>query len=490
MHKRSLPHDPICNLDEAIRVFPFALIVLAKLMSFTYPRLMHNLQRGTQVAFISLLWGITFLDKRNNPTGIAEKLGAISHDRLQRLRNNSFLTATVVMLELLQQALELMTTTPRCQTMLILDDVLIPKPYARFIQGAYWDHDHALKIPCFGIRVVVLLWSNGTFAVPVAFLVWHKRLDPMPSFAPRRYRSKNELARILVYWVYRKGLRFCVLTFDAWYAKEENLLVFNRLGIVWVTALAPNRWLRLPLETPRKNPRGKPTTHEKLKCDQLAAQYPKREHYSNYPALDLRAKPFGVDLTTKVRNLKLVIVKDYLKSRSFAEEAAIAKALSKRKAKAKRRDPNKYLLTNSLDATVAWVILCYKQRYQIEWAFREAKQHLALGACSARKFHAVTQHISLSFLGFVSLQQFHASLPCEVKEDLTLGECRRQLQRLYQVRIGKAVSLVNLSQQCESVDIALDHVIPNTKYSAKSDKPLDDVEVYKALSYLDLSTAA
>ena len=490
MHKRLLPHDPICNLDEAIRVFPFALIVLAKLMSFAYPRLIHNLQRGAQVAFVSLLWGITFLDKGSNPVGIAGKLGGISHDRLQRLRNDSFLTATVVMLELLQQALELMTTTPHCQTMLILDDVLIPKPFAKLIQGAYWDHDHALKIPCFGIRVVVLLWSNGTFAIPVAFLVWHKHLDPMPSFAPRRYRSKNELARILVYWVHRKGLRFCVLTFDAWYAKEENLLLFNGLGIVWVTALAPNRWLRLPLETPRKNPRGKPTTHEKLKCDQLAAQYPKREHYSNYPALDLRAKSFGVDLTTKVRNLKLVMVKDYLRSRSFAEEAAIAKAVSKSKGKPKKRDPNKYLLTNSLDATVAWVILCYKRRYQIEWAFREAKQHLALGACSARTFYAVTQYISLSFLGLVNLQQLHASLPCEVKEDLTLGECRRQLQQLYQIRIGKAVSLVNLSQQCESVDIVLDHVLPNTEYSAKSDKPLDDVEVHKALSYLDLSIAA
>lgn len=490
MHKRTLHYGSTCNLDEAIRVFPFALIVLAKLISFAYPRLMHNLQHGAQVAFISLLWGITFLDKGNNPTGIAGKLGGIAHDRLQRLRNDSFLTATVVMLELLQQALELMAATPHCHTMLILDDVLIPKPYAKFIQGAYWDHDHALNIPCFGIRVVVLLWSNGTFAVPVAFLVWHKRLDPMPSFAPRRYRSKNELARILVYWVYRKGLRFCVLTFDAWYAKQENLLLFNRLGIVWVTALAPNRWLRLPLETPRRNPRGKPTTHEKLKCDQLAAQYPRREHYSNYPALDLRAKPFSVGLTTKVCNLKLVIVKDYLRSRSFAEEAAIAKAVSKRKAKPKKRDPNKYLLTNSLDATVAWVIHCYKQRYQIEWAFREAKQHLALGACSARTFHAVTQHISFSFLGLVNLQQFHANLPCEVREDLTLGECRRQLQQLYQVRIGKSVSLVNLSQQCESVDIVLDPVLPNAEYSARYDKPLDDVELHKALSYLDLSIAA
>jgi hypothetical protein len=468
-------------MDEAIQVFPFALLTLAKLMRFTYPHLMHRLKYGAQVAFISLLWGITFQDKHSNPTGIARKLGKISHDRLQRLRKNSFLTATVIMLELLQQAMELMTTTPHSQTMLILDDILIPKPFARFIQGAYWDHDHALDIPCFGIRVVVLLWSNGSLAIPVAFMIWHKRQDPMPSFAPRRYRSKNELARILVYWVYRKGLRFHVLTFDAWYAKEENLILFNRLGIVWVTALAPNRRIRLPLATPRKNPRGKPTTHDKLRCNDLAARYPTREYYSNYPALGLRAKAFFTDLTTKVPNLKLVIVKDYVERLILENEA---------NPKRKKKDPNKYLLTNHLDATVAWVICCYIRRYEIEWVFREAKQHLALGACSATKFNAVTQHISLSFLGFASLQQLHANLPCEVKNGLTLGGCRRLLQQLYRVRKGESVHLVNLSQQCEPVDIVLDHMLPYAEHPVKSDKTLADMELHKTLSCLDLSLAA
>jgi hypothetical protein len=468
-------------MEEAIQVFPFALLTLAKLMGFTYPRLVHKLKYGAQVAFISLLWGITFQDKHSNPTGIAEKLGKISHDRLQRLRKNFFLTATVIMLELLQQSMELMTTTPHSQTMLILDDIFIPKPFARFIQCAYWDHDHALDIPCFGIRVVVLLWSNGSFAIPVAFLVWHKRQDPMPSFAPRRYRSKNQLARILVYWVYRKGLRFYVLTFDSWYAKEENLILLNRLGIVWVTALAPNRRIRLPLATPRKNPRGKPTTHDKLRCNDLAARYPTRDYYSNYPALGLRARAFFADLTTKVPNLKLVIVKDYVERLILEHET---------NPKRKKKDPNRYLLTNRLDATVAWVILCYMKRYEIEWVFREAKQHLALGACSATKFNAVTQHISLSFLGFASLQQLYANLPCEVKNSLTLGGCRRLLQQLYRVRTGESVHLVNLSQQCEPVDIVLDHMLSHTEHPVKSDKALADMELHKTLSCLDLSLAA
>jgi len=303
----------------------------------------------------------------------------------------------------------------------------------------------------------------------------------MPSFAPKRYRSKNELARILVYWVYGKGLRFHVLTFDSWYAKDENLILFNRLGIVWVTALASNRWIRLPLATPRKNPRGKPTTHDRLRCNDLAARYPTRDHYSNYPALGLRARAFFADLTTKVPKLKLVIVKDYVERLILADEA---------NPKRKKKDPNRYLLTNHLDATVAWVICCYKSRYEIEWAFREAKQHLALGACSATKFNAVTQHISLSFLGFASLQQLHANLPCEVKNGLTLGGCRGLLQQLYRIRTGESVYMVNLSQQCEPVDVVLDHMLPYAEHPLKSDKTLADMELHKALSCLDLSLAA
>ena len=498
MPKRSLPNNPVCNIDEAINVFPFALITLAKLISFAYPHLMQNLKYSAKVAFVSLLWGIMFLDKHRNPTGIAQELGKISHDRLQNLRNDSFLSATAIMMELCQLALQLMLTVPYNSTMLILDDVLIPKPYAKLIQGAYWDHDHALNIPCFGIRVVVLLYSNGILTIPVAFLVWHKKQNPMPSFAPRRHRSKNELARILVYWVYRKGLRFCVLTFDAWYSKEENLLLFNRLGIVWVTALAPNRWIRLPLATPRKNPRGKPTTYEEFTCNQLAAQYPKREHYSYYPALDLRAKAFSIELTPKLRSLKMVIVKDYVESLLFIQETASTKSKKKSK-KPKIKDPNRYLLTNRLDAVVAWVIHCYMRRYQIEWAFREAKQHLALGACSAREFSAVTQHIALSFLGFVCLQQLHSdSLPQQVKEGLTLGEFRRQLQHLYKIRIGETVHLVNLSGQCESPDDILTDIISyysynvtsDTELPAKSDKPLTHTSDANGLPLLVISIAA
>ena len=260
------------------------------------------------------------------------------------------------------------------------------------------------------------------------------------------------------------------------------MLLFNRLGIVWVTALAPNRHIRLPLATPRKTPRGKPTTHEKLKCEELSARYPRRDQYSNYPALNFRVKTFSVDLTTSVSDLKLVLVRDYIKSRSFEQEASLTK-------KHKKRHPHKYLLTNSRTASISWVIRCYKSRWQIEWVFRESKQHLALGSCSAVSFDAVMQHISFSFFGFVGLQQLRNDTSCKVKNNHTLGEYRRELQHLYRIRMGTLVYLVNLSEQSESVDdILTDKILNNelsrTDLKAKSDKPFVLIKDDKALSYL------
>jgi len=39
---------------------------------------------------------------------------------------------------------------PSC---LVLDDVLIPKPFSRWIAGAYWDWDHADRRTVFGHRL-------------------------------------------------------------------------------------------------------------------------------------------------------------------------------------------------------------------------------------------------------------------------------------------------------------------------------------------------
>lgn len=71
----------------------------------------------------------------------------------------------------------------------------------------------------------------------MAFALWHKK------GAKKRYRTKNEIARVLLGRVIRKGIRPEYITFDSWYASRENMILIKRLGLQFVTRLKKNQKL-------------------------------------------------------------------------------------------------------------------------------------------------------------------------------------------------------------------------------------------------------
>jgi CubicO group peptidase (beta-lactamase class C family) len=161
---------------------------------------------------------------------------------------------------------------------LIIDDVLLPKPFARAMALCYWDYDHNTRRNCFGQRLVLVVWSNGKLLIPLLFAFWQK--DPMrtpkkkkkargkakdPGAVPRRrtrrkrrphpkrrlrlpngvhYRTKNELAQALVWRLVRRGLPVEYVLFDNWYAAHGNFRLFERLHLKWVPRAKGNYRVR------------------------------------------------------------------------------------------------------------------------------------------------------------------------------------------------------------------------------------------------------
>jgi hypothetical protein len=202
----STPYET-CNIDELIRIAPFAMVYVyqASLGLFvTTLQWTSWCSSKTIVAVAVYLTGLTVLEQKQTQSRIARLIGHVSHDALNRLATQ--LTAHYDQL-VIGILLILDSLTPGY---LILDDVLIPKPFARYVAGAYPGYDHAQKRHVVGQRLVVLIWTNGVLCIPVAFVVWHHRLFV------RRYRTKNELARIVVYWAVRHHLPCTYLTFDNW----------------------------------------------------------------------------------------------------------------------------------------------------------------------------------------------------------------------------------------------------------------------------------
>ncbi|MCP4290025.1 MAG: transposase [Gammaproteobacteria bacterium] len=298
--------SPVASVEALIEVYPAAMLTLYQVITKGFPGIVMLFSRPVYYSVIVMVTGLCVLAKKPTSRAIADTLGVVSHDALTRLLTHSCWSASLLLGALINHAL-LLSTGAVVPSILILDDVLVPKPFARWIAGAYWDWDHAQHRRTFGHRIVVVVWTNGVVVIPVAFALWHKRhsayflgdqasfteteyqqfLRQFPPMRPllnalllretdqvvlplvalipwqkrliskkawavlashaattgRRYRTKNELARCLSYHLVRKRLCCDYITFDCWYASKEHVNMLTRLGLVYVTAVPCSRKL-------------------------------------------------------------------------------------------------------------------------------------------------------------------------------------------------------------------------------------------------------
>jgi putative transposase len=155
---------------------------------------------------------------------LAEALETVSHDRLTRLLQSDWSG---------QRLLEL-----ACRTLfvwdrgsLIIDDTVIPKPFATAIEGLAWVFSRLERKPVYGLSLVLLVWTKGTLRIPLGMRLWHKG-------GP----SKYELALDLLSYA-RNRLRGHpeYVLFDAWYPSKALLKRIRNYGWYFVCRLKKNR---------------------------------------------------------------------------------------------------------------------------------------------------------------------------------------------------------------------------------------------------------
>jgi len=337
--------------------------------------LLSFVAESLQSSLVAYVAGLCVLDEHATACAMADKLG-ISHDRLTRLTAWTRVSASVVARLFVGFAQSL-----GHPGWLIIDDVLLPHRRGKKMEGVYWDYDHAQEKKMLGMRVVVVLWTDGFFRIPLAFAVWHKK-----DAYWKRYRSKNAIARILLRWVIRKGIHPQYVAFDAWYASKQNLKLCIRLNLIFVTRIKKN--CRLSYQ-------GK-----KLQAKTIGYRLLKARRGYTFRGLALQGRSAKIDWGTLV-GLTFVAVKEALDE----EKPSL-----------------KYLLSNG-SPTARQVIERYKSRWIVEVFFRDTKQHLGLAAYQGRSLEGAIRHLSLVFLAAVVLDSFRS-------EEMTLGDVKRTAQRL------------------------------------------------------------
>lgn len=350
-------------------------------------------------------------------TAIAENVGVVTHDQLNWMLNNLSIKLSWAAVRGVK-----LVETLGLEGALIIDDVLLPKPFSKAIAYCGWDWDHSSKRNVYGQRLVFIVWRSDYLIIPLLFAIWQKDPHKTPraknkgrgrkrkrgrkiidhsarALKRRRtyqlkrqqqqkaklrrkrltngvhVRSKNELARIMVWKLVRAGIKSKYVLFDNWYGSKHNVLLFERLKLYWVTRSKENSKVNCTKEI--ENQQLKPT---ELNVKQLGETIPKA-HYHYYAKLGARLRSFVVIMSC--RPVLLTVIKD-----DRSQEAGTTK----------------YLLTNALWLTNQQVVAWYRKRWAIEVFFRDAKQHLGLTKCQARTPQAIINHIFLVCLAYMILQ--------------------------------------------------------------------------------------
>jgi len=420
---------PSLSYNEHAMIYSAALVILGRFILYSVPALSVALGESMYRPLIVYCTGLCLLRKHLTCRGIAHRVGGASHDSLTRLLNQGPSFVSLLMMHCVQTALQV-SSGWMGPCWLILDDVLIPKPQARKMVAAYFDYDHVEDRTIRCLRVVVLCWTTGWIKIPVAFALWHKKDCPYLQTTGHKFRTKNQLARLLVWKVLRRQLRFDFLAFDSWYASAENLVAFHRWGIVFVGALKANRTLRqtaFPLaEAPRtkKSPRKHPLWKEKS-ATQWAAQYPHSRDYHHYTQIPCRARRWPVFVKEVPFLLTLVCIKNYAKTKPFKKMVTPAEK--------KAKDPNKYLVTNQSTLTTVQIIQRYQKRWAVEVLFRDGKQHLGLCAYQGQHVEAHQRHIACVFFAYTMMELLKAQVQptSTAAHTLSIGDVKTWLERQY-----------------------------------------------------------
>lgn len=357
-------------IETHAAIYALALIVIFKLVKTLFSEIPKMLSEGIYLSFIIFLTGLCIRDKKQSANGIAQFFGLKSHDALTKMLSYKCWSASLLMLQLLHEAIKF-SLCSSSQSWLILDDVILPKRRSEKTEGVYWDWDYVNRKNILCIRLVVLLWTNGLIRIPVAFACYYKKNSDYLQKHQQKFRTKNQIARSLVYQVVRKGLRFDYLLFDNWYASEDNFIFFSRLKVFFVAGIKNNRNIYLPYFPFENRPKRRTKTllWHKRTCAAWASQKPYVRDYPYYKSVDARARQTLVCLKGGGTFMKLVCIKNYATNKVFK------KLLTPAEKKAK--DSNKYLITNDPALTIPQVIMWYRRRWDIDVLFRDCKQHLA-----------------------------------------------------------------------------------------------------------------
>jgi hypothetical protein len=114
---------------------------------------------------------------------------------------------------------------------LIIDDSVLDKPYARKMELVHhvWSGKHKRVVK--GIDLITLLWSDGDRHLPCDYRLYDKSDG----------KTKNDHFQDMITTAHERGFQPRLVLFDSWYASLDNLKIVRKYDWKWLTQIKGNR---------------------------------------------------------------------------------------------------------------------------------------------------------------------------------------------------------------------------------------------------------
>lgn len=260
----------------------------------------------------------------------------MAHDSVSRWLSQDTLTPKMVWAE--SQYL-----VDRSLGYLVIDDVVLDKPYARKMALARKQYSGKHHRVVNGIDLVNLIWTDGLGKIiPVDYRVYDPRCDG---------KTKNDHAQEMLGIAKKRVFEPTYVLMDAWYGSVDNLKAIALMEWKWITELKTNRLVSLEKGT-------------YVAVSDL--------DWTDTPVHQVWLKAYGFVLVSKI----------------VAPNGDVA-----------------YLATNDLSLTDQEAIKThYGHRWTIETFHRGIKQCCGIERCYAVKERSQRNHILCAFLAFLKLE--------------------------------------------------------------------------------------
>ena len=167
------------------------------------------------------LIGLIYRNSRMSCLCLAS-LVQVAHDRLYRVLYLSFPYS--------RRMWEWITSTlVQSDGYLIIDDTTWQR-FGNKLAGVSFVWDSTLGKSVFGMQVVLLIWTDGQWRIPLSLRIWQKGS-----------KSKLKLAEEMLREAKRRGVTPMYVLFDSWYSGASLLNLLSHFGWHYVTRAKRNR---------------------------------------------------------------------------------------------------------------------------------------------------------------------------------------------------------------------------------------------------------